>query len=65
MVDATYGYNNVSKKASEQDVVIIMAARAGSTPALSTKGPVAEWLGGALQKLIQRFDSVRDLKKHP
>ena len=37
MVDATYGYNNVGKKSSEQDVVIIMAARAGSTPALSTK----------------------------
>ena len=37
MVDATYGYNNVSKKSSEQDVVIIMAARAGSIPALSTK----------------------------
>jgi hypothetical protein len=36
MVDATYGYNNVGKKSSEQDVVIIMAARAGSTPALST-----------------------------
>ena len=36
-VDATYGYNNVSKKSSEQDEVIIMAARAGSTPALSTK----------------------------
>ena len=41
MVDATYGYNNVSKKASEQDVVIIMAARAGSTPALSTIAPLA------------------------
>ena len=29
------------------------------------KGPVAEWLGGALQKLIQRFDSVQDLKQRP
>ena len=62
MVDATYGYSNVGEKSSGQDVVTIMAARAGSTPALSTKGPVAEWLGGALQKLIQRFDSVQDLK---
>ena len=41
MVDATYGYSNVGKKASEQDVVTIMAARAGSTPALSTIAPLA------------------------
>ncbi len=27
------------------------------------KGPVAEWLGKALQKLLQRFESARDLKK--
>ena len=26
------------------------------------KGPVAEWLGRALQKLLQRFESARDLK---
>ena len=26
------------------------------------KGPVAEWLGSALQKLLQRFESARDLK---
>jgi hypothetical protein len=26
------------------------------------KGPVAEWLGRALQKLPQRFESARDLK---
>ncbi len=26
-------------------------------------GPVAEWLGSALQKLLQRFESARDLKK--
>ena len=25
-------------------------------------GPVAEWLGSALQKLLQRFESARDLK---
>ena len=25
-------------------------------------GPVAEWLGRALQKLLQRFESARDLK---
>ena len=25
------------------------------------KGPVAEWLGRALQKLPQRFESARDL----
>ncbi len=25
------------------------------------KGPVAEWLGKALQKLLQRFESARDL----
>lgn len=24
-------------------------------------GPVAEWLGRALQKLLQRFESARDL----
>ena len=24
-------------------------------------GPVAEWLGKALQKLLQRFESARDL----
>ena len=24
-------------------------------------GPVAEWLGRALQKLVQRFESARDL----
>ena len=44
MVDATYGYNNVSKKSSEQDEVIIMAARAGSTPALSTIASLAQRL---------------------
>ena len=27
------------------------------------KGPVAEWLGSALQKLLQRFESARDLWK--
>ena len=27
----------------------------------SSKGPVAEWLGKALQKLLQRFESARDL----
>ena len=27
------------------------------------KGPVAEWLGKALQKLLQRFESARDLKR--
>lgn len=27
------------------------------------KGPVAEWLGSALQKLLQRFESARDLKQ--
>ena len=26
-------------------------------------GPVAEWLGSALQKLLQRFESARDLDK--
>ncbi len=26
------------------------------------KGPVAEWLGRALQKLPQRFESARDLQ---
>lgn len=28
------------------------------------KGPVAEWLGRALQKLVQRFESARDLQKN-
>jgi hypothetical protein len=28
-----------------------------------TVGLVAEWLGRALQKLVQRFESARDLKK--
>ena len=27
------------------------------------QGPVAEWLGKALQKLLQRFESARDLPK--
>jgi hypothetical protein len=27
----------------------------------SKNGPVAEWLGRALQKLVQRFESARDL----
>jgi hypothetical protein len=27
------------------------------------KGPVAEWLGKALQKLLQQFESARDLQK--
>gem|GEM_PF-5702766 len=32
--------------------------------ATATKnGPVAEWLGSALQKLLQRFESARDLHK--
>ena len=25
------------------------------------KGPMAEWLGSALQKLLQRFESASDL----
>ncbi len=29
------------------------------------KGPLAEWLGKALQKLLQRFESARDLLKPP
>ena len=29
------------------------------------KGPVAEWLGRALQKLPQRFESARDLDTKP
>ena len=28
------------------------------------KGPLAEWLGKALQKLLQRFESARDLSKN-
>ena len=28
-------------------------------------GLVAEWLGKALQKLVQRFESARDLKNTP
>ena|ERR1041384_8543045 len=28
----------------------------------NNEGPVAEWLGSALQKLLQRFESARDLK---
>ncbi len=28
-------------------------------------GRVAEWLGRGLQNLVQRFESARDLKKHP
>ncbi|MEY4279163.1 MAG: hypothetical protein RL377_1167, partial [Bacteroidota bacterium] len=31
----------------------------------SRKGPVAEWLGRALQKLLQRFESARDLDTKP
>lgn len=27
------------------------------------KGPVAEWLGRALQKLVHQFESGRDLKQ--
>ena len=30
--------------------------------AIQLNGPVAEWLGRALQKLPQRFESARDLK---
>lgn len=29
-----------------------------------SNGPVAEWLGRALQKLVLRFESARDLKKN-
>lgn len=32
---------------------------------LRRKGPVAEWLGKALQKLLQRFEPARDLDKKP
>ncbi len=28
---------------------------------IKTEGPLAEWLGKALQKLLQRFESARDL----
>ncbi len=28
-----------------------------------SSGPLAEWLGSALQKLLQRFESARDLRK--
>lgn len=30
-----------------------------------SKGPLAEWLGSALQKLLQRFESARDLLRPP
>ncbi len=29
---------------------------------LAKEGPLAEWLGKALQKLLQRFESARDLR---
>ena len=32
---------------------------------LQSKGPLAEWLGKALQKLLQRFESARDLFHRP
>ena len=32
------------------------------TEIVNKYGPVAEWLGSALQKLLQRFESARDLK---
>ena len=32
---------------------------------LPKKGLVAEWLGSALQKLLQRFESARDLTFFP
>ena len=32
-------------------------------PPLQAKGIVAEWLGSALQKLLQRFESARYLSK--
>ena len=30
--------------------------------AVTKKGPLAEWLGKALQKLLHQFESGRDLK---
>ena len=30
--------------------------------AFLVNGPLAEWLGKALQKLLQRFESARDLQ---
>ena len=44
VVDATDGYSAVGKKASEQDVVTMIAAREGSNPSLSTIAPLAQWL---------------------
>ena len=41
VVDATDGYSAVGKKASEQDVVTMIAAREGSNPSLSTIAPLA------------------------
>ncbi len=35
------------------------------TFALLKNGTVAEWLGGGLQNLIQRFESARYLKSNP
>ena len=34
-----------------------------ATLRVSTNGRVAEWLGGGLQNLLQRFESARDLFK--
>ena len=31
----------------------------------NNNGPVAEWLGRALQKLVQQFESARDLTHYP
>ena len=36
--------------------------RPGGQAGIPLKGPVAEWLGRALQKLLQRFESARDLE---
>lgn len=39
---------------AKRDVIYIFAL-------LFKKGPVAEWLGTALQKLLHQFESGRDL----
>ena len=39
-----------------------LADRLSSDELKKNNGPVAEWLGSALQKLLQRFESARDLK---
>jgi hypothetical protein len=56
-----FGFKSTIYNLKESECVVVQL---WVSKVVKTKnGPLAEWLGKALQKLLQQFESARDLKK--